>query len=56
MTVQMIFKNADTEKKIVGKKNIIDEINEYSKMSRICGTELCRKRAAGSNNKILLRK
>lgn len=55
MAVQMIIKNADTEKKVVGKKNIIDEINGVERTGD-CETPLCRKRIAGSNNKILLRK
>ena len=53
MAVQMIIKNADTEKKVVGKKNIIDEINGVERTGD-CETPLCRKRVAGSNNKILL--
>lgn len=55
MAVQMIIKNADFEKKIEGKKNIIDEISGYSRNDEACGTDLCKKRVAGSNNKILLR-
>ena len=53
MAVQMIIKNADTEKKVVGKKNIIDEINGVERTGD-CETPLCRKRVAGSNKKILL--
>lgn len=55
MAVQMIIKYADTEKKVVGKKNIIDEINIFSKSDNSYDSELCRKRVAGSNHKILLR-
>ena len=55
MAVQMIIKYADTEKKVVGKKNIIDEINIFSKSDNSYDSELCRKRVAGSNHKLLLR-
>ena len=54
MAVQMIIKYADTEKKVVGKKNIIDEINIFSKSDNSYDSELCRKRVAGSNHKLLL--
>ena len=55
MAVQMIIKYADTEKKVVGKKNIIDEINIFSKSDNSYDSELRRKRVAGSNHKLLLR-
>lgn len=55
MSLLMILKNADTEKKVVGKKNIINELTMSGDTESRIVTELCRKRSTKSHCKTLLR-
>ena len=55
MAVQMIIKYADSEKKVVGKKNILNELEAFT-FEGCSHSDLHQKRKNGSNCKILLRK